>query len=96
MMRRYDAYDAADGNLFFSAERYETAYDALKIINTDDSIEYARDILIGKYRFMCHYKKKLNFDIVWSSIFAISGKRILRAEGNSLRRKYIIDNRLFA
>jgi len=50
----------------------------------------------GKYGFICQYKKELNFDTNWSSVFDITGNRILRAEGNSRRSKYIQDRRLFA
>ena len=88
-------HDASQRNVYFSAERYKNAYDALKNINNDDSIHYVKNILRGEYGFMCQYKKDLNFDTVWSSIFDITGKKILRAEGNPRRNRYIIDNRLF-
>jgi hypothetical protein len=57
---------------------------------------YLRDILSGKSGLICQYKKKLNFDTIWSSMFDISGKRIFRAEEKPFRSKYINDHRLFA
>jgi predicted choloylglycine hydrolase len=88
-------HDASDRNVYFSADRYQTVYNALHNINNNDGIKYARNILSGKYGFICQYKKALNFDTIWSSIFDITGKQILRAEGNPLRTKFINDGRLF-
>jgi predicted choloylglycine hydrolase len=88
-------HDASDRNLYFSADRYQTVYNALQNINDNDGINYARNILSGKYGFTCQYKKKLNFDTIWSSIFGITENYILRAEGNPQRNSYIVDNRLF-
>ena len=58
------------------------------------SLEFAQDLLSGKYGFMCQYKKELNFETVWSSIFDVKDKKIYRAEGNPLNTKYIEDERL--
>jgi len=89
-------HDASNGNVYFSKERYQTVFNALKNINDHDGITYAKNILRGKYGFICQYKKELNFDTIWSSIFDITENRILRAEGNPLGSKYIHDRRLFA
>ena len=89
-------HDASNGNVYFSKERYQTVFDALKNINHDHGISYAKNILSGKHGFICQYQRKLNFDTIWSSIFDITGKKILRAEGNPQRSKYIVDRRLFA
>jgi len=88
-------HDASNGNVYFSADRYQTVYHALQDINNNDGINYAKNILKGKYGFICQYKRKSNFDTIWSSIFDITGNRVLRAEGNPLRNKYITDRRLF-
>jgi predicted choloylglycine hydrolase len=86
-------HDASNGNVFFADVRYRTAYNALKNIDYDDEVEHAKNILSGKYGFMCQYDKKLNFDTIWSSIFDISCDKIYRAEGNPKRAKYIEDKR---
>jgi predicted choloylglycine hydrolase len=88
-------HDANNGNVYFSTDRYKTVHHALQDINDNDGINYTKNILKGKYGFICQYKKKLNFDTIWSSIFDITGNKVLRAEGNPLRNKYISDRRLF-
>ena len=91
-------YDDGNGNTYFSEERYQNVLNALRKISDKDIVkgdEFARDILRGKYGFICQYKKELNFDTIWSSIFDITGNRIFRAEGNPLRTKFITDGRLF-
>lgn len=87
-------HDASDRNAFFSAVRYQTAYQALMNIDESDGVEYAMDILRGRFGFMCQYDKGLNFDTIWSSVFDIKGKKVYRAEGNPLMTKFIQDNRL--
>jgi predicted choloylglycine hydrolase len=87
-------HDAGNGNLFFSGERYRVAFDALKNMDYSEPLEHAKNILSGKYGFICQYDKKLNFDTIWSSVFDIAGNKILRAEGNPQVKKYIEDRRL--
>lgn len=52
-------------------ERYINSYNALKENNYNFSIELTRDILSGKYGFMCQYDRKANADTVWSVIYDI-------------------------
>lgn len=86
-------HDASNRNAYLSHERYKTAYEALKNVKYTDSVEHAKNILKGKYGFMCQYDKNLNFDTIWSSIFDISNHKIYRAEGNPRRAKFIEDKR---
>lgn len=90
-MRRHDA---SDGDLFYAARRYQTAYQALRHRDFHDGVEHARAILSGKHGFMCQYQKSLDFDTIWSSIFDVSNNDIYRAEGNPGRVKYKLDQRL--
>lgn len=87
-------HDASNRNVFLSEIRYKTACDALKNIDYSDGVEHAKNILSGKYGFMCQYSKELNFDTIWSSVFDITNSKIYRAEGNPLMTKYIEDKRL--
>jgi predicted choloylglycine hydrolase len=87
-------HDASDRNVFYSKERYQTTFNALKNLQYNDSFEHARNILSGKHGFMCQYRKELNFDTIWSSIFDISNNKIYRAEGNPRKTKFIEDTRL--
>jgi predicted choloylglycine hydrolase len=87
-------HDASDRNVFSSAVRYQTAYQALKDTNYKDGVMHARRILSGEYGFMCQYGKNLDFDTIWSSVFDISNRRIYRAEGNPKNKPYKEDTRL--
>ncbi|MCU7512884.1 MAG: acyl-CoA--6-aminopenicillanic acid acyl-transferase [Ignavibacteria bacterium] len=87
-------YDAGNGNTYFSEERYLTAYNALKNGEYNDAIGHAKNILSGRFGFMCQYDKSLNFDTVWSSIFDIIHNRVYRAEGNPKSTRFKEDRRL--
>jgi predicted choloylglycine hydrolase len=87
-------HDASDRNIFFSETRYQTAYNALKDAGCLDGVEHAKALLSGKHGFMCQYKKLVNFDTIWSSVFDISNKKIYRAEGNPSRTGFKEDTRL--
>ena len=58
------------------------------------SLECAKDILSGKYGFMCQYDDEPDFETIWSSIFDLSNLMIYRAEGDPRRKKFITDKRL--
>lgn len=73
--------------------RYSVAYQTLKTYNHCLSIDIARDILKGKYGFMCQYDRKTGADTVWSVIYDVKNFRILRVEGNPSRKSYKEDNR---
>lgn len=88
-------HDASDRMLFSSGVRYQTVLNALTNIKYSESIQHTKDILQGKFGFMCQYEKKLNFETIWSSVFDISGNKIYRAEGDPRKCKYIEDKRLF-
>ena len=87
-------HDASDRNAYYSEVRYQTAHNALKNIEYSDGAEHAKNILSGKYGFMCQYNKELNFETIWSSVFDITNNKIYRAEGNPSKTKYIEDKRL--
>jgi predicted choloylglycine hydrolase len=87
-------HDAGSRDVYSSAARYQTAYNALKNRDYKNGVEHAENLLKGKYGFMCQYDKGLNFDTVWSSVFDITNNRIYRAEGNPFKTKYIEDKRM--
>lgn len=76
-----------------SAERYKVAYQALKMQENQFSLKCAKDILSGKYGFMCQYDRKTGADTVWSVIYDIKGQKIYRVEGNPSRKGFKEDKR---
>lgn len=77
-----------------SDERYKTAYQALKNNKGNYSVELARDILSGKYGFMCQYDRKLGADTVWSVIYDLKNSKLYRVEGNPSRKEFKEDSRM--
>lgn len=77
-----------------SKERYLVSYKTLKEHKNNYSFNLIKDILSGKYGFMCNYDRKTNADTVWSVIYDIKNKKIYRVEGNPKRKQYKEDKRL--
>ena len=75
-------------------ERYLVSYNTLKEYKNNYSFNLIRDILSGKYGFMCQYDRKTNADTVWSVIYDIKNNDIYRVEGNPKRKEYKKDIRL--
>lgn len=90
-MKCFNNYDVDSWN---AGERYEVAYKALKENKDRFSFILARDILSGKYGFMCQYDRKKDADTVWSVIYDIKNREILRSEGNPARKKFKKDLRM--
>lgn len=77
-----------------SLERYNNVISEFKNYNNEYIIEYIKDVLKGNKGFMCQYDKSLNFETVRSSVFDLKSLVIYIAEGNPIRCKFIIDERL--
>jgi len=80
-------YDKSNQNIYSSKARYETAYSALNNLNTENEIEYIKNILRGKFGFMCQYRK-IKFETIWSTIFDITERRMFLAKGNPEETDY--------
>lgn len=76
-----------------SQDRYETARYALVNNPEKYSVDFAMDILSGKYGFMCQYNRKTNADTVWSVVYDLTRNKIWRVEGNPSRKKFKEDIR---
>lgn len=90
-MKRYNNHNIDDWR---AEERYNVGYNALKNSKKEFSFELAKDILSGKYGFMCQYDRKTNADTVWSVIYDIKNRKIYRAEGNPSRKQFKEDTRI--
>ncbi len=66
----------------------------VKECHNNFSVDLIRDILSGKYGFMCQYDRKLDADTVWSVIYDIRNSEIYRVEGNPKRKTFKKDPRL--
>lgn len=77
-----------------SDERYQTARSALLKNKHDYTVAFAQDVLSGKYGFLCQYDRKQNADTVWSVVYDLKRKQILRVEGNPSRKRFKEDIRM--
>ncbi|PIE78040.1 MAG: acyl-CoA--6-aminopenicillanic acid acyl-transferase [Candidatus Delongbacteria bacterium] len=85
--KKMKKYDRSKQNVYSSKARYITAYNSLKQINTIDSISYIKEILSGKYGFMCQYKN-VKFETIWSTIFDPIKQKMYLAAGNPIENEY--------
>ncbi len=90
-MKKYNNYEVDDWR---AEERYSVAYNSLKENSNNFSIELTKNILSGKYGFMCQYDRKTNEDTVWSVIYDIKNRKIYRVEGNPSRKQFKEDKRM--
>ncbi len=77
---------------YFSSERAATCERAFRG-RRGEPLEFAKNLLAGKFGFLCAYPKSCGFDTIWSSVFCLGDKRILRAEGNPSRTAFREDGR---
>ncbi len=77
-----------------ATERYLVSYTTLKENKNNYSFNLIKDILSGKYGFMCQYDRKTDADTVWSVIYDIKNNQIFRVEGNPKRKAFKKDTRL--
>ncbi len=92
-MQPYD--NAPMKNWYQSEIRYTTLETTLLNENDEqESIRFGKDLLSGKYGFVCNYDRKIKFDTLWSFIVRINDLQIHRAEGNPMKAKYKEDKRL--
>ncbi len=87
-------YNQAGIDNWRAEERYDAACHALKGNREHFSLNLAKDILAGKYGFMCQYDRKTGADTVWSVIYDCKGGKIYRAEGNPGRKRFVEDDRM--
>jgi predicted choloylglycine hydrolase len=76
-----------------SGERYRTAVGALGS-NRAYSLDFVKELLSGKYGFMCQYDRRMGLDTVWSTVYDLKNLKIYRAEGNPSRKRFMEDKRL--
>ena len=86
-------HDAAKGNDYHSAKRYDTVMESFSTHIKGNLIEATEQLLKGDYGFMCQYDEP-DFETVWSSVFDLKNLMIYRAEGNPRKKKFVVDSRL--
>ena len=85
------AYNAAQGDDFGSAERYNTVIRCLPAHAGKNLVDAAKRLLRGDYGFMCQYDHIPDFETVWSSVFDLNHLMIYRAEGDPRKNEFVGD-----
>lgn len=78
---------------WFAGERYQTLITALSQKDVNHDLDFAQNLLSGKYGFMCQYDRSTGKDTVWSVVYDLKHRKIYRAEGNPRRHHYKEDMR---
>lgn len=79
-------------NWYRSVDRYRTIESAIKRKGKD--VEFAQNLLSGKFGFICQYDKRMNFDTLWSTVYDTASLSVFRAEGNPSKTNFKEDERL--
>lgn len=74
-------------------ERYQDTMKALCDHQYEFSFDFMKDLLSGKYGFICQYDRSTGADTVWSVIYDSINKKIYRVEGNPGRKHFVEDTR---
>lgn len=77
-----------------SIERYETVCNAFNSKKNKQVLDFSKDLLSGKYGFICQYDRKKNADTVWSVIYDVKQRKVYRVEGNPSRKIFKEDTRM--
>lgn len=86
-------YNNKKNNWYHTNDRYNTIDNYLKN-NSKIDFEECKNIISGKYGFVCQFEKKLNFDTIWSAVYDLNSLYNEICEGNPCKTKYKFDNRL--
>lgn len=80
-------------NWYYTNDRYNTIDKCLRN-NQDINFEECKNIISGKYGFVCQFAKNVRFDTIWSAVYKLNDLYNEICEGNPSRSKYAYDNRL--
>lgn len=86
-------YNNNENNWYYTNDRYNTIERSLKN-NSNIDFEECKNIISGKYGFVCQFEKKLHFDTIWSTVYDLNSLYNEICEGNPYKMKYKFDNRL--
>ena len=86
-------FNNREDNWYCTNDRYNTIDNYLKN-NTDIDFNKCKEIISGKYGFVCQFEKKLHFDTIWSVVYDLNTLYNEICEGNPNKSKYKFDNRL--
>lgn len=78
---------------WFAEERYQTLEQYLAGNDSSMGLDESKQLLGGKFGFLCQYDRKTGKDTVWSAIYDLNNHQVYRCEGNPARKKFNEDSR---
>lgn len=87
-----EKYNNDDPNWYHTEDRFQTLTTFLDSTKMD--FAKVKELISGRYGFVCQYDKKLHFDTIWSVVYDLSSLYNEICEGNPSKGKYKFDNRL--
>lgn len=86
-MRKYQCTFLEDD--LFSEKRYRCASHALRS-TASYNVSFAKDLLAGRFGFMCQYEPSLGADTVWSVLYDMKKREMHLCEGNPSREEFVV------
>ena len=83
-------YDKSNQNVYSSASRYNCAYSCFNSPKSKITSNYLKEIVKGKYGFMCQYKR-IKFETIWSTIIDLNNRTLFLCDTspqNGLFKKF--------
>ena len=76
-------YDKSNQNVYASANRYHCAYNCCNSPKSKITSNYLKEVLKGKYGFMCQYKR-IKFETIWSTIIDVNKQTLYLCDTSPL------------
>lgn len=86
-------YNSAEHNWYYTNDRYDTILHCLRDTENIDFDE-CKNIISGKYGFVCQFEKKLHFNTIWSAVYDLKSLYNEICEGNPSKSVFKYDSRL--
>lgn len=90
---RMRSYNRSVGDDWFAEQRYQTMQKALNRKDLRKDLSFAKDLLSGRYGFLCQYDRSTGKDTVWSVVYDLKRHKVYRSESNPGRSGYQEDAR---
>jgi len=86
-------YNSLEENWYHTDNRFHSIDNCLRSFETMD-FKRCKEIISGKYGFVCQFEKSLHFDTIWSAVYNLKSLYNEICEGNPSKMGFKYDNRL--
>lgn len=86
-------YNGLEENWHHTDDRFNSINKCLNSFKTFN-FNLCKEIISGKYGFVCQFEKSLHFDTIWSAVYDLNSVYNEICEGNPSKKAFKYDNRL--